>query len=95
MKVVYSERALSDLAAIHEYQKQEWPGVGERFYARLVEIEQRIVTFPTGATAVEDRPGVFAVPFINFPYRLFYTIDSDDAVILHVRSTSRLPWNGR
>ncbi len=62
MKIRYSERAFADLATIQEYQKQEWPGVGERFYARLVEVEQRIVTFPTGATAFEDRPDVYAAP---------------------------------
>jgi hypothetical protein len=54
MKTVYSERALSDLAAIHQHQKREWPGVGEKFDARLAEIEQRILTFPTGAAVVEN-----------------------------------------
>jgi len=31
-----------------------WPGVGEKFDARLVEIEQRILTFPAGAAVVEN-----------------------------------------
>jgi hypothetical protein len=57
MKIVYSEQALSDLAEIHEYQKREWPGVGEKFDERLVEIEQCILTFPTGAAVVEKSTG--------------------------------------
>jgi plasmid stabilization system protein ParE len=93
MRIDYSERALSDLAAIHDFLAREWPGVGEKFDTRLSEIENRISTFPTGAVAVEGRLGVFAVPFINLPYRLFYTIDGDDAVILHIRNTSRNTWD--
>ena len=94
MRIDYSERALSDLAAIHDFLAREWPGVGEKFDARLSEIEHRILTFPTGAVAVEDRPDVFVVPLINLPYRLFYTIVNDAAVILHIRSTSRATWDG-
>ncbi len=93
MRLDYSERALSDLAAIHDFLAREWPGVGEKFDARLSEIEQRILTFPTGAVAVEGRPGVFVIPFINLPYRLFYTIDNDAAVLLHIRNTSRATWD--
>jgi plasmid stabilization system protein ParE len=93
MRIDYSERALSDLAAIHDYLAREWPGVGEKFEARLGDIERRILTFPAGAAAVEDRPGVFAVPFINLPYRLFYTVHNDAAVILHIRNTSRATWD--
>ena len=89
MKIVYSERALSDLAAVHDFLVREWPGVGEKFDARLHEIENRILTFPVGAVAVEARPGVFVVPFLKLPYRLFYTIDNNAAVILHIRHTSR------
>lgn len=94
MKIDYSERALSDIAAIHDFLAREWPGAGVRFDTRLSDIENRIVTFPTGAVAVEGRPGVFVVPFISLPYRLFYTIDGDAAVILHIRSTSRATWDG-
>jgi plasmid stabilization system protein ParE len=94
MRIDYSERALSDLASVHDFLAREWPGVGEKVDARLGDIEQRILTFPTGAVAVEDRPGVFAVPFVNLPYRLFYTIENDAAVILHIRHTSRGNWNG-
>jgi len=93
MRIDYAERALSDLASIHDFLAREWPGVGEKFDARLSDIEHRILTFPTGATAVEDRPGVFAVPFVNLPYRLFYTIEDDAAVILHIRNTSRATWD--
>ena len=89
MRIDYSERALSDLASIHDFLANEWPGVGEKFDARLSEIERRILTFPAGAVAVEDRPGVFVVPFINLPYRLFYTIEDDTAVVVHIRNTSR------
>ena len=92
MRIDYSERALSDLALIHDFLAREWPGVGEKFDARLSEIERRITTFPSGAVAVESRPGVFVVPLISLPYRLFYTIDGDTAVILHIRNTSRGTW---
>ena len=93
MKIAYSARALSDLAAIHDFLAQEWPGVGKKFDSRLGEIEHRILTFPIGAVAVEDRQGVFVVPLINLPYRLFYALDGDAAVILQIRSTSLADWD--
>jgi hypothetical protein len=93
MRIDYSERAFSDLASIHDLLTREWPGIGEKFDARLGDIERRILTFPTGAVAVEDRAGDFVVPFINLPYRLFYTIENDGAVILHMRRTSRATWD--
>ena len=80
MRIDYSERALSDLASIHDFLASEWPGVGEKFDSRLSEIERRILTFPTGAVAVEDRPGVFVVPFINFP------------IVCSTRSRTTPPW---
>jgi plasmid stabilization system protein ParE len=54
MRIDYSERALSDLAAIHDFLAREWPGVGEKFDARLSDIEHRILTFPNGAVVVEE-----------------------------------------
>ena len=71
MNVEYTERALSDLAAIHDYLARARPGVGEKFDARLDDIERRISTFPNSVAAVEDRPGVFVVPYVKLPYRLF------------------------
>ena len=93
MRIEYSERALTDLADIYDFLAREWPGVGGKFNARLSEIEHRILTFPTGAVAVEGRPGVFVVPFVNLPYRLFYTIDGEAAVVLHIQNTARADWN--
>jgi plasmid stabilization system protein ParE len=92
MRIEFSETALSDLEEIHDFLAREWPGVGEKFDARLSDIERRILTFPTGAVAVEGRPGVFVVSFVNLPYRLFYTINGEAAVILHIRNTSRATW---
>jgi plasmid stabilization system protein ParE len=41
---------------------------------------------------VEQRPGVRVVPLIRYPYKIFYRIADDTVRILHIRHTSRRPW---
>ena len=61
------------------------------FEARLTEIERRIMEFPASAPIVVQRPGVRVVAFLDFPYRLFYRIESDVIDVLAIRHTSRRP----
>jgi toxin ParE1/3/4 len=58
-------------------------------------MERRIGQWPESAQEVEQRPGIRAVPFIRYPYRLFYQVTSEAVEILHIRHTARqAPWKG-
>jgi toxin ParE1/3/4 len=54
-------------------------------------IEQRIDKWPQSAEAVVQRPMVRAVPFIRYPYRLFYQVTGEAVEVLHIHHAARSP----
>jgi toxin ParE1/3/4 len=70
-----------------------YPTITVAFEGRVRAIEGRIAKWPNSAVEVEQRLGVRVVPFIQFPYKLFYRINVDVIEILHIRhATRREPW---
>ncbi len=93
MKVVYSEDALRDLDEILTFIGANYPSVLTPFLRRLRIIERRIGQWPESAQEVEQRPGIRAVPFIRYPYKLFYRVSPEAIEILHIHHASRQePW---
>jgi plasmid stabilization system protein ParE len=41
---------------------------------------------------LRQRPTVFSLPLVRYPFRLFYELTEDSVVILHIRHTSRRGW---
>ncbi len=91
MRIAYTESALADLDAIHDYQAVHWPRMRAAFEARLTAIEQRLLQFPHGAPEVAERSDVRVVAFLDFPYRLFYRANAQTIEVLAVRHASRRP----
>jgi toxin ParE1/3/4 len=91
VKIRYTDCALADLEAIHGHQAIHWPSRGAAFDARLSAIERRLLQFPNGAPEVAERPGVRVVAFVDFPFRLFYSVNVETIEVLAIRHTSRRP----
>jgi plasmid stabilization system protein ParE len=89
MIVRWTSGALADLISIESYQRVHWPGVRATFERRLLAVERRIAEFPLSAPEVAQRPGVRVAAFLELPYRLFYSVESDAINILSIRHTSR------
>ena len=93
MKVEYSNRALADLRKLSAGSQATF---GHRIAAaletRIRAIVEQIRQAPESAPRVEQRPGVRVVPLIRYPYKIFYRIADDTVRILHIRHTSRRPW---
>jgi toxin ParE1/3/4 len=49
----------------------------------------RIGTRPQSAQEVVQRPGIRSVPFIRYPYKIFYRVSSDRIEVLHVHHSAR------
>jgi plasmid stabilization system protein ParE len=95
MKVVYTDEALHDLDDILTYVGANYPAIMSAFVDRLRMIERRIGRWPESAGEVEQRPGVRMVPFIRYPYKVFYRIGTDAVEILHIHHGARRdPWSG-
>jgi plasmid stabilization system protein ParE len=87
--VRWTAGALADLISIENYQRLHWRESRAAFDRRLVAIEQRIAEFPLSAPEVVQRSGVRMVAFLDFPYRLFYGVESDVINVLAIHHTSR------
>jgi plasmid stabilization system protein ParE len=89
MIVRWTTGALADLISIESYQRVYWPEARASFERRLTAIERRIAEFPLSAPEVTQRSGVRVAAFLEFPYRLFYSVESDIVNVLAIRHTSR------
>jgi plasmid stabilization system protein ParE len=92
MRVRYTATALAEAEAILSY-------IAERNSSAAAAVRERIErTIATLAVVPEmaqltDEPGVRRMPLRSYPYLIFYTVDDDELVILHVRhGARRLPW---
>jgi toxin ParE1/3/4 len=89
MKVVYTEDALRDLDEILTFIGAHYPAIASAFAGRLRMIERRIGRWPESAEEVEQRRGVRMVPFLRYPYKLFYRIGQEAVEILHIHHAAR------
>ena len=89
MIVRWTASALADLISIENYQRLHWPESRAAFDRRLTAIELRVTEFPLSAPEVKQRSDVRVVAFLDFPYRLFYSVESDAINVLAIRHTSR------
>jgi len=93
MKVIYTEDALRDLDEILTFIRANYPFIASAFIRRLEAIERRIARWPESAEEVEQRPDVRMVPFIRYPYKLFYQAGKDAVEIVHIHHAARRdPW---
>jgi plasmid stabilization system protein ParE len=89
MIVRWTAGALANLISIENYQRLHRSASRAAFERRLTAIEGRISEFPLSAPEVTQRSGVRVVAFVDFPYRLFYSVESDTIYVLAIRHTSR------
>jgi toxin ParE1/3/4 len=92
MRVEYSKRATSDLRKISQESRAFGEVVAAGVAARIQAIIERIANHPRAAARVEGRPGMYVVPLIRYPYKIFYRVFEDRIRILHIRHVSRRAW---
>ena len=84
----------SDLESIFEWLNSERPGAVAPLLRQIDEAVARIAVWPRLAPTVELGNAVRVVTLAHYPYRIFYRLAPDAVEILHIRHTSRTPWEG-
>jgi toxin ParE1/3/4 len=92
MKIVFTETALSDLNQIFEYLASNYPTLVGPVEQRINSVLARLQDWPESARKVTQRTNVRVAPLIRYPYRIFYRITNETVEIVHIRHTSRRPW---
>jgi plasmid stabilization system protein ParE len=94
MRVEYSKRAITDLRQIAAYYTRSGnPAVGARIAARIEEVVARIAVTPLSGRPVIQRPGVRLAHLRSYRYKIFYRVIRDTIRIVHIRHTSRRPYD--
>jgi plasmid stabilization system protein ParE len=89
MKLRWDARALQDLRDIRRYiAGRGSPAAADRVRQHLRTRVQRLLTNPF-IGVVSTNPEIRILPPTRYPYRIYYTIQGVDVVILHVRHTAR------
>ncbi|HEY3679233.1 MAG TPA: type II toxin-antitoxin system RelE/ParE family toxin [Bradyrhizobium sp.] len=75
MKLVYSRRALADLAEIAAYYTASAsPAIADSIGRRLEDVIDRILRVPEAAPKLSQRSHVRVVAVIRYPFRIFYRV---------------------
>ena len=94
MRVEYAKRALADLRQIAGYYARSGnPAVAARITERIEQAVARIAVSPLSGRAVVPRPGVRVALLPNYRYKIFYRVIGDTVRIVHIRHTSRRPYD--
>ena len=89
MNVFWKRRALQDLDEIHAYVVQRSIKGAATVADRIAASVELIGDFPGVGRQLRKRPNIRTLPVGKYPYRIYYSIDADAVMILHVRHTSR------
>jgi plasmid stabilization system protein ParE len=95
MRVVVHPALASDIDSILDWLSSERPAAIEPLQRHIDEAVARISVWPKLAPIVVDLGNdVRALMLARYPYRLFYRVRPEAIEILHLRHTSRAPWEG-
>lgn len=92
MKIRYTRRALVDLRLISEYIRQHVPQGADRARAIIQDQLARLETHPNLGRATAKRD-IRILTITQLPYVVYYQIDEDAVLILHVRHQRRAPFD--
>jgi toxin ParE1/3/4 len=92
VKARYTDSALIEIEGAVSYLLERSRSAAAAFADLLDEAVARVINHPYSAEETEIR-GVRRVYIRRFRYSLFYTVDREEIVILHVRHAARRwPW---
>jgi toxin ParE1/3/4 len=92
MRVRYTDTALVELDAAVSYLIERNPSSATAFADVVDAAVARLLDHPYSAEETE-KPGVRRVYIRRFRYSMFYAVEGDEIVILHLRHAARRwPW---
>jgi toxin ParE1/3/4 len=92
MRVRFTDTALSELDDILRFLSERNPRAATGVAKRVRGVAALLADYPLSGREA-DEPGVRIASVVRFPFIIFYTVASDEVVILNVRHAARQwPW---
>lgn len=92
MKVVYTDEAIQDIAAIADWLTLHYPSTAPAVERRIRQLVAQIARWPASARPTSVDPNIRVVPLGRYPYKIFYRITDNTIEILHIHHSARQPW---
>jgi toxin ParE1/3/4 len=91
MRIRYAQRALADRRSISDYLNERSPKGALNVQRAIVQAIRSLAGYPRlgRPTAVVE---VRELTIPRYPYKVYYRIDGDEILILHIRDARRRPW---
>jgi len=94
MKVVWSDRALKSLAAIHAHISADSEANAHQVIDRILKKGDQLSTFPLSGRSVPHSRRPNLRELIEQPYRIIYRVGQNKVEVIDVfHSARRVPWN--
>jgi plasmid stabilization system protein ParE len=90
LKVRLSPRAARDLAEIRAYIIKESPQGAESVRRAIEQCIAAIGEFP-GYGLETSNERVRVMPVSSYPYRVYFAVEKEAIIVVHVRHSSRIP----
>ena len=88
MRLSWSPRARGDIDGIHDWVREHSAPGATRVIAEVRKTADLIARHP-GIGRPTNRLRIRVLPVVRFPYLIYFTVHSDEVVILHVRHGAR------
>jgi addiction module RelE/StbE family toxin len=91
MRVRYTPRAFAERERIFSYLEARNPQAARKVIGLITRRIDELGSEPYKGRPT-DRGSMFTLWVRPYRYRIYYRIDGDSVVIIHIRHTSRKPW---
>lgn len=92
MKASFSQAALADLDQILAYTAIHYPSLTAKLEQRIRDTVKRIEALPENARLLTNPANVRSVPLLRYPFKIFYQVEADRILILHIHHNARQLW---
>ena len=93
MRVRYTPESFADRERIFEYLRERSQSGARNVMVSIRDAVKLLRNQPYSGYKTDD-PDVRALFIIRYPYKIFYRVRDDIVEIVHIRHTSRRPWEG-
>ena len=93
MRVRYTPRAFADREAIFRYLDERDPRAAQKVKAFIKKRIGDLTYSPRRARIVKEL-GLHALWLGRYPYIVYYRVNGDEVLIIHIRHGARRPWTG-
>jgi toxin ParE1/3/4 len=92
VKIRYTPRARNDVRTILTYINQRSPQGARNVARALHKTIELIEQFPQSGRLAGEQ-GARILPVGRYPYLVYWSVEDEEAWIVHIRHVARRPWN--